>query len=122
MAESLMVDRIQGSLGHELTPEDKYEVELWERGRTLAQVINTEAYKILVDTLKEYADKAVGALLQIPPGSESVPEAHAAAYALTDLCVKFQEDVRNAVNSSMTTPAVLKRVARTISPVPPESM
>lgn len=122
MSESLMVERIQGSLGHELSEEDKFEVELWERGRTLAQVINTEAYTILVATLKDYADKAVGALLKIPPGSEHVPEAHAAAYALSDLYVKFQEDIQNAVNSSMTTPAVVKNMARLMSPVPPESL
>lgn len=122
MSESMMVDRIQGSLGQELSPEDKHEVEMWERGRTLAQVINTEAYTILVDTLKAYADEATSSLLKIPPGDEHVPEAHAAAYALNDLFVKFQEDVRNAVNSSMTTPAVLKRAARMMSPVPPESM
>lgn len=122
MAESLMISRIEGSIGRELTPEEKYEVEIWDRGRTLAQVINTEAYTILMDTLRTYADRATYDLLKLSPGSEHVKEAHAAAYALNDLVVKFQADVKTAVDNSMVTPAVLKNAARMASPVPPESM
>lgn len=122
MAESLMISRIEGSIGRSLTDEEKYEVELWDRGRTLAQVVNTEAYTILVDTLKSYADRATYDLLKLSPGSEHVKEAHAAAYALNELFVKFQEDINHAVVNSTTTPSVLKNSARLASPVPPESL
>lgn len=122
MAESLMVERVQGSLGRQLSEEEKYEIELWDRGRTLAQVINTDAWTITLDTLKSYADNATLDLLKLSPGNENVKEAHAVAYALNDLFVKFQEDVNRAVNSSMVTPAVLKNAHRIASPVPPESL
>jgi hypothetical protein len=117
-----MVERIESSLGRTLTEEERFEVELWDRGRTLAQVIHTEAYTILIATLKSYADRATYDLLKLSPGSDHVKEAHAAAYALNDLFVKFQEDINQAVTNSMTTPSVLKNAARLASPVPPESM
>jgi hypothetical protein len=122
MAESLMVERVETSLGRTLTDEERFEVELWDRGRTLAQVVHTEAYIILIDTLRSYADRSTHDLLKLSPGSEHVKEAHAAAYALNDLFVKFQEDINSAVTNSMTTPSVLKNAARMSSPVPPESM
>ena len=120
MAESLMISRIESSFGRELTEEERAEVELWDKGRTLAQVIHTEAYTILIDTLKSYADRATYDLLKLSPGDEHVKEAHAAAYALNDLAVKFPEDIMRAVN--MPTPALLKNAARMTSPVPPESL
>lgn len=122
MAESLMVDRVQGSLGRQLSEEERYEIDQWDRGRTLAQVINTDAWTILIDTLRSYADHATSDLLRLSPGDEHVKEAHAVAYALTDLFVKFQEDVNRAVNASMVTPTVLKNAHRMASPVPPESL
>lgn len=115
-----MVDRVEASLGRTLTDEERFEVELWDKGRTLAQVIHTEAYTILIDTLKSYADRATYDLLKLSPGSEHVKEAHAAAYALNDLAVKFPEDVNRAVNTP--TPVFLKNAARMMSPVPPESL
>ena len=119
-AESLMVDRVEGGLGRALTDEERFEITMWDRGRTLAQVINTEAWEILLDTIKSYVDGATEALLRLSPGDANVKEAHAVAFALSDFYQKFQQDVNQAVTTSTVTPAVLKAAVR--SPVPLESL
>jgi hypothetical protein len=118
--DSLLVSRLEYNLQRPLSSEEQNEVEIWERGRTLGQVVNTEAWEILCATIQAYADDAVEQLLRLRPGDENVTEAHAAAHALTQLCFKFKEDVNNAIN--MQTPEVVRQGARVSSPVPPESM
>lgn len=121
MAEdsNMLVDRVEAAIGHKLNEEDIYEVELWDKGRTLSPVVNTDAWLILVATIKRYADQAVASLLRMPPGDEHVPQAHAAAAALTDFYYKFQEDIQAAINAPM--PSVLKHSIIN-SEVPPESL
>lgn len=120
--ESLMVDRVESGLGRALDAEEKYDIEMWDRGRTLAQVIHGEAWPILIDTIRSYVDKAAEDLLRLSPGNEHVKEYHAVAFALTDFFHKFQEDVHQAVAASATTPAILKNARRFASEVPPESL
>jgi hypothetical protein len=120
--ESLMVSRLEVLLNRPLNDEDKFNVEQWDRGRVLAQVIHTDAWTILMDTIKLDIDKATQELLDLPPGHKDVPTAHAAVSALVDFYRKFQQDIEGAITASMTTPAIVKEAARGRSGVPPESM
>jgi hypothetical protein len=120
--ESLMISRMEAALRRPLNPEEKYEIEQWDRGRVLSQIVHTESWSILLDTIKSYVDDASEALLRLSPGDPNVKEAHAVAYALTDFYEKFQEDINAAIRSSTQTPGALKEAARYMSEVPPESM
>jgi hypothetical protein len=117
--ESMMIERIQSALGRVLTDEEKYEVVLWDKGRTLAPHIQTESWQIILDSIKNYVDEAAEALVVLSPGSPTLKEAHAVAYAMKTFYIKFQEDIFRAVNAP--TPTVLKRALRN-SEVPPESL
>jgi hypothetical protein len=118
--DSMMISRLENILQRPLEPEEQEDVKTWEQGRALSQIVNTEGWEILCEALQSYADDATAQLLRMRPGDKNVPEAHAAAYALTQLCFKFKENIYNAIN--MQTPDVVRQGARMSSPVPPESM
>jgi len=117
--ENMMVDRVESALGRNLTDEEKFEIVLWDKGRTLAPHIQTESWQIILDSIKSYVDDAAEALVIMSPGSTTLKEAHAVAYALKSFYIKFQEDIFRAVNAP--TPSVLKQALRN-SQVPPESL
>jgi hypothetical protein len=84
-------------------PPDDYsqtekDVELYEKGRALRPVVGTEAWNILLDTLKAYKDKTEEELWALPIGDPNIPTAFAAASALRQQFTFFQEDVQRAVN------------------------
>ena len=76
----------------------EHELEIYERGRTLRPVVGSEAWQILLETLKSYKDKAEDELFALPPGDPSVPTAHAAASALRQQYYFFQDDIQKAVD------------------------
>jgi len=117
--ENMMVDRVESALGRKLTEEEKFELILWDRGRTLAPQVQTESWQIILDSIKSYVDDAAEALVFMSPGSTTLKEAHAVAYALKTFYIKFQEDIFRAINAP--TPQVLKHALRN-SQVPPESL
>jgi hypothetical protein len=121
--ENMMVSRMESALRRQLTPEEIYEVQLWDRGRTLSQIVHTDSWAILLDTIKSYVDGASESLIRMSPGSEHVKEAHAVAFALSDFYLKFQEDINNAIEASTKTPPILREAARTMGTAgPPESL
>lgn len=95
-----------------LAEDQLLEIEQWQRGRELRNVVNTEAWQIITDTLKRYSDVAVEELLRIAPGDPAVPTAHAAASALVQQYKSFMEDVTVAVQSSYQVPDALKNTIR----------
>ena len=80
------------------------ELLLYERGRQLRPLIGSPAWEIAIDTLRAYKDDAVEALLNLAPGDPTVPTAHAAAAALADQFVKFQQDINLAVEFAAKPP------------------
>jgi hypothetical protein len=78
-------DEIQGQL------------DLYERGRMLKNVVGTPVWSLLLEILQSYRDKANEELLNLAPGDETVVTAHAAASALNDGFRKFQQDINAAV-------------------------
>jgi hypothetical protein len=118
-AENMMVERVESALCRALTPEEKEEVILWDRGRTLAPHVQTESWVVILRTIKNYVEDAAEALVDMKPGDPLLAQAHAMAYALDTFYHKFQEDIFRAVNA--TTPNCLKKAIHN-SQVPPESL
>jgi len=82
----------------QFTYEDiEAELDLYEKGRKLLRVTQSDAWEIIVETLKDYRDKTVQDLINLDPGDPSVPAAHAAASALDQLFYNFQQDVQKCV-------------------------
>jgi hypothetical protein len=119
--ENLLVTRLEDALKRQLEPEERYEIEQWDRGRTLAQVTDA-AWQVMFDTLKSYADNSTEDLVSMSPGNEKLKEQHAITYALNDLYVKFQQDVRSAISASTQIPRVMRMAASYVAEVPPESL
>jgi hypothetical protein len=73
------------------------ELELYNKGRELRTVVNHPGWNTVIQTLQDYRDKAVQTLVDLPPGDPTVPTVHAAASALDDQFVKFQQDIEKAI-------------------------
>ena len=52
------------------------EVELYDKGRKLAHVYGTDAWEILMDSLKSYKDGIEESLWKLPIGCQYVPLCH----------------------------------------------
>ena len=76
------------------------DLELYDKGRQLRIVTTHPGWPTVIQVLKDYRDKAVQALIDLPPGDPSVPTVHAAASALDDQFVKFQQDIQHAIDAA----------------------
>lgn len=85
------------------------EIEQWHRGQELRNIINTEAWVIIVDTLKSYVASSNAALMALPVGDPAVPNAHAAASGVEQLVQLFEQDIDAAVRASYETPYALRK-------------
>ena len=114
-----MIETLRAA-GQEFSEEEQADIELYTKGRALAQMVGFEGWQVVLEMLSAYVLGAARALIDIPPGDERVSTAHAAASALDDLYHKFLQDIQNAVNHSSQPPDALKRKIRSAMPV--ESM
>lgn len=96
-----------------LNEDQLIEIENWKRGRALAAVINTEGCTLLLDRWKTYMENAQEALWRLAPGDPTVPTAHAAASALTQLYRSFMEDIDRDIAASYDVPEALKQTLQT---------
>jgi hypothetical protein len=76
------------------------QADLYEKGRMLSTVVRTPVWELIIQILKDYKDGAENQCLDLPPGDTTVPCAHAAASALRDQFIKFQQDVERAVEAA----------------------
>jgi hypothetical protein len=73
------------------------ELTLFERGRIL-RAVSPDAWEIIFDTIRQYAEAATLDLRRLTPGDPSVPTAHAAWYALNSFAEKFPQDIQNSLD------------------------
>lgn len=111
------------SLGRPLTPEEEFEVQQWQNGRELQQLVQQPGWEIIVNMLKAYSDGAAERLLGTDPGDvDEVRAAHAAAFAAYRIFNLFKQDVERAIEASKTVPDIVRFGAKKFSEVPPESL
>ena len=118
-----IVSQLEALRGGELTPEEKNEIVLWEKGRALAHQINAPGWDVVLEMLQSYATNEIATLARTDPSKkEEVLAAHAVFFAANGIFVRFQEDVQAAIDASRRTPEALKQGFRRAMPVPPESL
>jgi hypothetical protein len=122
MQSEVAYNRIEKMRGEELTPEEKYEIDQYFRGRALSQITVTEGYQEILSMLQSYVVDAVEKLVAVDPAETTeVLAFHAVAYAASKIHSKFQQDVNAAVDASRTTPSAIKQFAKA-APVPAGSL
>lgn len=105
-----------------VSEEEKAEIDLHQKGRALAQVVNFYGWEVALEMIQSYVTGSVSALVNLAPGDPTVPTAHAAASAMNDFYIKFVQDVQIAIEASSKTPEVLKRSIKIVSAAPLESL
>jgi|SRR5581483_7554655 len=116
----MMVTRLESLLQRELTEEEIAEIDLWQKGRALQQLIGLPGWEVLVATSKEYAQAEIRTLLNTQPGdTEKVMVNHAVAYGCDHMFEQFWRDIMTAVDASRRTPEVVKEAYRRRSEAPP---
>ena len=121
MKSDMMFDRLEKMRGVELSSEEKHEINLWNKGRALNQIIVTEGWQVVLEILASYAGDATEKLVSTDPAeTKEVLANHAIAFAAGRIYSNFVGDVNSAVEASRITPDCVKQGLRA-GPAPVES-
>lgn len=112
--------RVEALLNRPLTEEEQAEIDLWNKGKALAQVVNFPGWEVAMATLESFAQDTSETVLDMTPGDPAVPTAHAAAYAARQIAFKFKQSIQNAIDASHQTPSAMIEAFQN-SEVPVES-
>jgi len=107
--------------GIELTDEERYEIDLYNRGRDLAHLVPSPGWDTALAMLQSYPANAVRDLMGLAPGDPAVETAHAAASGAAQVVAHFIQDVQNAVDASRQMPDALKKGLRAVKAATPIS-
>jgi len=118
-----VIQTLEAIRGQELDPEELSEIDLWNKGRALAQIVGMPGWRVILEMLASYAaDSARRLHATDPKDTEDILAEHAITYTTTRICNLLVDDVQKAVDSARKTPNVVKDGLRKVSPAPPESM
>lgn len=121
MNADLLFERIEKTRGIELSPEEKYEIDQWGRGRALAQIRPTEGWQEILAMLGSYAGRMTEDCINTDPSNtKEVLANHAMAHCASRIFKLFQEDADAAIEASRTTPDCVKEGLKR-GPTPVES-
>lgn len=108
--------------GRSLVDEEQFQVDQWQKGRSLAHVVNSPGWDVVLEILSSYAAKEAERLVNTDPGNkDAVLAAHATAFAAGRIYTLFVEDAQNLIAASNHVPDVVKEGLKH-SPIPPESL
>lgn len=113
--------KIEELSGQTLDDEQRYEIELWQRGRTLGHCpphVREEIQTMLEGYVRDYGDACIA---QDGADREAVIAKHARANAAADLLSRFEREFEYALQVAAKTPDTVKYGLRQ-SQVPPESL
>ena len=118
------IERIEQLRGKELNPEQRAEIDLWQKGKALAQIVGTEGWEIAQDTLNEFPKDLTEQLLSTSPADrDAVLATHAAAYAATMIIRNYRRAILEALEAAQKMPDTIKTGLKEIKTVvPPESL
>jgi len=102
-----------------LSDEQRYELELWNRGRALQQIHGGFGWDVIEEIHQEIMQYEIEKLMNTHPEQvDAVRAQHAIAFAKVDFVREFKAKVQEALNQGL--PETMKQQIRT--PAPPESM
>lgn len=119
-----MIAVIETAKQEALSQDEIDEIELWEKGRALAQLTSQYGWEVALEMLKSYVTDQIENLMNTDPGNrDEVQACHAVAFAANRVYNTFIQDVQNAVRASSETPECIKANSKRIkTAVPLESM
>ena len=97
--------QFESIIGRELRDEEKDKITLWEKGRLLAQILQSPVWQVVLEMLQSYPVHSLERLAAMDPGDrDGVLAEQAVAYAGNRIFLNFQEDVAHAVEASRSAP------------------
>lgn len=100
----------------EIPSDQEAEIRLWQDGRELAHIVNSEGWKIVLGLLQSYAEEATKELVTLKPGkTDEILAAHAVAFAADDLNYQFREAVKRMLTAAQTVPDIIRNLNQSIS-------
>jgi hypothetical protein len=121
MQSNILYDRLEQMRGIPLLEEEKHEIDMWNRGRALAQIFPTEGYQEVLAILQSYATDQIEKLVNTDVADkDNILAFHAMAHTAGKIFSNFVQDVAAAVEASRTTPDCVKQGLKA-GPVPVES-
>jgi hypothetical protein len=123
MPSNELAKQLEAINGRGLEGDEAYDLEMWQKGRSLAHVVNSPGWDVVLEILSSYAEKEAAHCINTDPGDkEAVLAAHAVAFAAGRIYALFVEDCNNLIAASNRVPDVVREGLRNSSPVPPESL
>jgi len=102
-----------------LSDEQKLEIELWNQGRALQQIVGSYGWDVVEEIQQQMMQHEIETLLNMDPAErENVVAQHAVAHSAVGFVREFKRRIQAALDQSM--PEVMRQQIRT--PVPPELM
>lgn len=117
----IAINQLETLHNRSLEPEEKNEVEIWLKGRALAQVVGFPGWEVAIEMLQSYAEKEIQDLIKTDPAEkEKILSYHAVAFAADGIFRRFTEDTKNFVEASRNTPNLVKTQLQFPLQAPPE--
>lgn len=118
-------DEIAAKIEHlrqaSLTEEERGEVDLYFKGRALAEIRASYGWDVLLEMWSDYRMDAINRLITIDPKNrEDVLAEHAVAFTSNRLITAFLQDVNDAIEAAKTMPDVMRNGIKMATAAPPE--
>jgi hypothetical protein len=95
-----MVSDVSRKIGRQLDEREQADLDLYFKGRALANIVPTEGWDIAMQTLAQIRNDCVETLLRTKPGdNEQVLAAHGVAYGASEMYLEFVNAIQAAINA-----------------------
>jgi hypothetical protein len=119
MSSEDFISRIESIRQAPLDSNEVLEIQMWQDGKALSQLVAFPGWEVIISMLQGYAEAEVQRCMKTDPkNKEEVAASHAVAFALNGVFLRFLEDVNNRIEASKTTPDVIKQQIRKPADVP----
>jgi hypothetical protein len=110
-------DQLEQILDRPLSEEERRAIDLWEKGKLLAQQVMTPGWEVVLEMLQNYPLQATADLMNIDPSQErEVLAQQAVAFATQKMFTNFKADVLRAIESAKRPPEIILQELRKITP------
>lgn len=114
----LDVGKLEQLLERQITDEESAEIELWEKGRLLAQLVGTPAWDVVLEMLASYTANSLRDLAKTSPADDQhVKAMHSIAYSAQSIYNNFIEDVQAAIEAAKKPPKVISDQIKAVGPI-----
>jgi hypothetical protein len=102
-------EKISEVLNRQLDEQELSEIQLWEKGRQLAQIVMLPGWQVALEMLQTYPMHALQDLAMTDPSAkDEIAINHSIAFVGNRILVRFQEDVAAAIEAAKQPPPAVK--------------